>query len=165
MTGKSVQAVVGMGDVRVTEHNNYLRAVGIGSCVAITLHDRHMEIGGLAHAMLPCREEGYDKSQPGRFADAAIGMLVAEMRRRGSEIKNIRAKIFGGANMFPVMIPAGSDLDIGKRNVLAVREELRRYDIEIIAEEVGGHINRTVLFDIGDGSVAVRAACLKVSRY
>ena len=78
------------------------------------------------------------------------------MKKRGSRVQDIKAKIFGGANMFPEIISSNSPMDVGKRNIQAVREELRKYNIEIVASEVGDHIGRTVSFDTRDVSVVVK---------
>jgi len=153
-----MEIAVGMGEIEVAESGHLLGAVGIGSCVAVALYDSYTRIGGLAHIVLPYMEEAHDNSHPARFADVAIGMMIDEMKRQGARIQNIGAKIFGGANMFPEIIPSHSTMDVGKRNILAVREELKRHNIEIILEEVGCHIGRTVLFDTGDGSVLVKTA-------
>ncbi len=147
-----------MGEIMVAESPNLLRAVGIGSCIAVTLYDRDTTIGGLAHIMLPCVEEAHNKSHPARFSDVAIGMMIDETKAQGARIQDVRAKIFGGANMFPEIISSNSTMDIGRRNISAVRQELERQNIEIIAEEVGDDIGRTVLFDTGDGSVVVKTA-------
>ncbi len=153
-----MESTVGMGEIMVAESPNLLRSVGIGSCIAVTLYDRDTTIGGLAHIVLPCIEEAHNKSHPARFTDVAIGMMIDEMKAQGARIQNVRAKIFGGANMFPEIISSDSTMDIGKRNISAVREELERHNIEIIAEEVGDDIGRTVLFDTSDGSVVVKSA-------
>ena len=153
-----MESTVGMGEIMVAESPNLLRSVGIGSCIAVTLYDRDTTIGGLAHIVLPCIEEAHNKSHPARFTDVAIGMMIDEMKGQGARIQDIRAKIFGGANMFPEIISSDSTMDIGKRNISAVREELEKHNIEIIAEEVGDHIGRTVLFNTEDGSVVVKTA-------
>ena len=147
-----------MGEIMVAESPNLLRSVGIGSCIAVTLYDRDTTIGGLAHIVLPCIEEAHNKSHPARFSDVAIGMMIDEMKGQGARTQDIRAKIFGGANMFPEITSSDSTMDIGKRNISAVREELEKHNIEIIAEEVGDHIGRTVLFNTEDGSVVVKTA-------
>ncbi len=153
-----MESTVGMGEIMVAESPNLLKAVGIGSCIAVMLYDRDTTIGSLAHIVLPCIEEAHNKSHPARFTDVAIGMMIDEMKRQGAHIQYIRAKIFGGANMFPEIISSDSTMDIGKRNISAVREELKKHNIEIIAEEVGDHIGRTVLFNTEDGSVVIKTA-------
>ncbi len=154
-----------MGEIMVAESTNLLRAVGIGSCIAVTLYDRDTTIGSLAHIMLPCIEEAHNKSHPAKFTDVAIGVMIDEMKMQGARIQDVRAKIFGGANMFPEIISSNSTMDIGRRNISAVREELEKHNIKNIAEEVGDDIGRTVLFDTGDGSVEVKTAFSEGRKY
>ncbi len=151
-----MEITVGMGELQVRESPCLLRAVGLGSCMALALYDGHTGIAGLTHTMLPYIEEAQDKSHSTRFVDVAVKTIIEIMKKRGSRIQDIKAKIFGGANMFPEIIASDSTMDVGKRNIHAVREELNRFNIEIIAEEVGDHVGRTVLFDTGDGSVLVK---------
>ncbi len=160
-----MEIVVGIGEMKITDSPHLIRAVGIGSCVAVALYDRDARIGGLAHIMLPCAEESRDTANPARFADTAIDMMLDGMMRRGAQIQNTRAKMFGGANMFPEIISSNSNMDVGKKNILAVRQKLKKQGIEIVAEEVGGHIGRTVLFDSKNGSVLVRTAQLSEREY
>ncbi len=77
------------------------------------------------------------------------------MKKMGSKSNRLKAKIFGGANMFPDIIVSDSPMDIGQRNILAVKKELRKYSISITTEELGGHIGRSVIFDTKDGTVVV----------
>ena len=160
-----MEITVGIGDIKVTESPHILRIVGLGSCIAVVLYDSSTRIGGLAHVMLPHIEESHDKSNPTRFSDIAVGLMIEEMERQGARTQEIRAKIFGGSNMFPEIIFSNGSMDIGKRNIVAVKEELKRYNIQIAASEVGDHIGRTVLFDTGDGSVLVKTAPLEWRKY
>jgi chemotaxis protein CheD len=164
-SSRNMEITVGMGEIKVAKPPQLLKAVGIGSCVAVALYDRENRIGGLAHVMLPCFEEAYDKSNPTKFTDIAIAMMIDEMKRQGAQPQNIIAKVFGGANMFPEIISLDSAMDIGKRNILAVREELEGYNINIAASEVGGHIGRTVMFDTTEGLVVVKTANSEERKY
>ena len=92
-------------------------------------------------------------------------MMIDQMQKQGARIPHISAKIFGGANMFSEIISSDSTMDIGKRNISAVREELERRDIEIIAEDVGDHIGRSVLLDTSDGSVVVKTVNIGEKKY
>jgi chemotaxis protein CheD len=156
---------VGMGEIKVTESPNIISAVGLGSCIAVTLYDKFTKIGGLAHVVLPSIKEANDSSNPIRFADVAIGVMITDMKRLGANIQFMSAKIFGGANMFPDIIFSHSPMDVGKRNIEAVRKELKKHNISIVASEVGDHIGRTVIFNISDGSVVVKTARFESRRY
>ncbi len=160
-----MEITVGMGEIKVTGSPCLLKAVGIGSCVAVALYDGEAGMGGLAHIVLPCIEEAYGKAHPAKIADVAIGMMIDDMKGRGVQIQNIKAKIFGGANMFPEIISSDDTMDIGKKNILAVRDELKNHNIRITAEEVGGNVGRTVLFSTGDGSVEIKTAHLGWRKY
>jgi chemotaxis protein CheD len=148
---------VGMGEYKVAGTSDILTCVGLGSCVAIALYDQARRIGGLSHIMLPKRADARNTSNPAKFADSAIGLLLKAMQRQGSSLKNLTAKIFGGANMFP-MIQGNHLVHVGLRNAAAVRETLAKRKIEIVAEDLGGHWGRTIFFHTEDGSVRVRDA-------
>lgn len=156
---------VGMGEIKVSKSPHIISAVGLGSCIAVTLYDKSTKIGGLAHVVLPSIRETSDISNPTRFADVAIDIMIANMKRLGANIQFMSAKIFGGANMFPEIIFSQSPMDVGKRNIKAVQRELKKHNISIIASEVGDHIGRTVIFNMQDGSVAVKTARLESRRY
>jgi chemotaxis protein CheD len=156
---------VGMGELKVSESPHTISAVGLGSCIAVTLYDKCIKIGGLAHIVLPSIKEATDSSNPLRFADVAINIMITDMKRMGANIQIMSAKIFGGANMFPEIIFSHSPMDVGKKNIVAVQRELKKHNIGIVASEVGDHIGRTVMFNIEDGSVVVKTASLESRRY
>ena len=156
---------VGMGEMMVAESPSLLRAVGIGSCIAVILYDESSAVGGLAHVVLPCVAESHNKSNPTRFVDVAIDMMKDEMKKQNARIGHVKAKIFGGANMFPEIIFTDSTMDIGRRNILAIRKELKKHEIDIIAEDVGDNYGRSVLFNIEDGSVIVTTAHIGDRKY
>ena len=150
--------LVEMGDYRLVRDPERLTCVGLGSCVAIVLHDSQGELGAVAHVMLPFADG--NKSRiflPGKFADSAVQIMTKEMERLGAPRRRIEAKLFGGANMFP-SIPSSAPDSIGDRNVRVAKHELKKWGIRIVAEDTGGHVGRTIVFDPWDGSVRVRHA-------
>lgn len=146
---------VGMSEYKVAHNPEVLMCQGLGSCVGIVLYDPAARIGALAHIMLPYRRESKDRSNPKKFADSAMDLMVNEMVRAGASRTRIEAKIFGGANMFP-HVQSRSLMNVGEKNIAAVKEELERRKIEITAEEIRGEYGRTVVFDTRDGTVRVR---------
>ena len=139
----------------MADHSTQLTCVGLGSCVAVVLHDSKKEIGGIAHVMLPSREEVKHPGNPAKFADSSIELMISELKRHGANPRDLKAKLYGGANMFPNIESRGMRL-IGERNVEAIRSELEKHHIEIVEEEVGGTVGRSIIFDPHDGSVRVR---------
>ena len=147
--------MVSMAQFKVMRHPAILSSIGLGSCIGLVLYDPITKIGGLAHIMLPSMQSAKDKSKPGKFADSALRLVVKEMEGMGAHVRHLRAKVFGGANMFS-SIADDSCINIGERNLEAVREELGKKKIRIVAEEVGGKFGRTIFFDLKDGTVRVR---------
>jgi chemotaxis protein CheD len=139
-------AVGGEHDVLVT--------LGLGSCVAILLHDRAAKVGGLAHVLLPEPALARDQSNPAKFAATAVPMMIEELRGLGARNGRLEAWLVGGASMFTSLMVPGS-LNMGERNVRAAREALKKAGIPILAELVGGDYGRSVRFAVGAGKTVV----------
>jgi len=132
-----------------------LSALGLGSCVAVIMHDPVAGVGGLAHVLLPSPNVGRARpASPGRFAPTAVAKLVEGLIAMGAAQPRLSARLVGGASMFATLQPPGT-IQMGERNVLAVREALHRHRIRLIGEEVGGEFGRSVTFDVGSGRVLV----------
>jgi chemotaxis protein CheD len=136
--------------------NGTISTIGLGSCVAIVLHDPKAQIGGMAHVLLPNEAMSRDKSNPAKFPTTAVPLLLAEMKRLGASIERIKAKIIGGASMFGNLIPAGG-INIGERNIIAVRDVLAGAGVPIVAEDTGSDYGRSVFLYVLSGRVEVRS--------
>jgi chemotaxis protein CheD len=142
---------VGLGMMLTVKERSILSISGLGSCVGLALMDVVSRIGGLAHIVLPDSKEGKDALKwPGKYADIAVRKLVERMLSMGSQALFLRAKLVGGAN---VCTSGGFD---GSRNISRVRTELSAIPIEIIAEELGFRLSRSMKFDTGNGKITVR---------
>ncbi len=133
-----------------------LSTIGLGSCVAIALHDPVARVGGLAHVLLPNEAMSRDRSNPAKFPTTAVPLLLEQMARLGASVERVRAKIVGGASMFGNLIPPGG-INIGERNVTSVREVLAVAGVPIVAEDTGSDYGRSVYFFVEDGRVEVRS--------
>lgn len=142
-----------MANWKVVKAPIKLSCVGLGSCVGVVLYDSQTKIGGLAHVMLPENIKN-DTKNDGKYADTAIKILLATMIQKGAKMKNIQAKIYGGAQMFST-IQSKVLGSIGSRNVKAVKNELRDHNIPLVRSDVGGTIGRTIVFDTVTGHVDV----------
>jgi len=169
-----------MGDVAVIEGPHNLITSGVGSCLVITLYDPKLQIGVLAHTMLPLsptQNTDYERrifdnlpsdTLPGRqtclvaeqvsakvkdtkYINVAIDEMLQRMQTKGSKREDLEAKLIGGANMFPSF-----DSDIGKDNVLNAKEKLKAEGIRIVGECVGGSQGRSVEFSPTTGVVTVK---------
>ena len=91
---------IGMSELVVTRNQNSIITTFVGSCVAVCLYDVQQKIAGMAHVMLPKNPKYSTNKNLGKYADEAIPHILQKMQRNGSEIKNIKAKISGGAKIF-----------------------------------------------------------------
>lgn len=159
--GKEIQ--VGIADLKIASQPDRLMTLGLGSCVGLSLYDPMIKVGGLLHIMLPDSSQFSNVSKPAKFADLGIPYLLAEIGRRGAKMRNLQAKIVGGAQMFSGLNKKFA-LNIGERNIASTKKILRELGIRILAEDVGGSKGRTMIFDTTNGKVTVRmvGAPLKV---
>jgi chemotaxis protein CheD len=98
-----------------------------------------------------------DTEDVGKYADTAVPYVVKEMIARGANKSRIRFAIAGGAQLFSF---EGSDsrLDVGRRNAEAVKEQMTRMKLRLIAEDIGGKSGRTLALNAATGEVMVRQA-------
>ncbi|HEV8447726.1 MAG TPA: chemotaxis protein CheD [Gemmatimonadaceae bacterium] len=157
MIADSYELRVKVADYAVAA-DGLITTVGLGSCVAIALYDSVARVGGLAHVLLPDQAMSRDRSNPAKFPATAVPLLVEHMQKLGAMPIRIRAKIAGGASMFSNFSSAGGGgINIGERNVAAVREALASRRIEIVGEDVGSDHGRSVYFHLADGRLEVRS--------
>ena len=130
-----------------------LVSLGLGSCIGLALLDRRAAVAGLAHVVLPAAE-GRDGA-PGKFADTAVPVLLDAVLGLGGRRTRVEAVMVGGASMFSF---GGNGLEVGQRNEAAVREELAKLRVPVIASETGGAKGRTVRVHVETGLVTSKAA-------
>jgi chemotaxis protein CheD len=160
MTVPAVRSIsVRVADLAVAQGRDVqLQTVGLGSCVAIVLHDAATTVGGMAHVLLPSLAQTRDRSNLAKVAETAVPALVAEMQRLGAgDPSRYTAKLVGGASMFGSLLAGGGGVNIGERNAIAAREALRVAGIRVTAEDVGGEHGRSVYLQCADGRVRVRS--------
>lgn len=153
-TSTGIQIVVDVADFAVAGGDSVLVTLGLGSCVALALHDPTTGIAGLAHILLPTVGTGPPSVRAAKYADTAVPMLVEEMRRHGAR-KKLVAKMAGGARMFAALLSSG--INMGERNIEATRAALAKLGIPIIAEDVGGEYGRSVKLFASTGAMTVRS--------
>jgi chemotaxis protein CheD len=145
--------------VRIAHHavakgHSRLVTIGLGSCVAIAIHDRAAKVGGLAHVLLPDAALGRGVENRARYASTAVPLLLDEMKAIGAT-GPFAASLAGGAALFGPLLAFGGS--VGARNIEAARTALAAARVPVVAEDVGGESGRTVSFDVSTGKVHVRS--------
>lgn len=154
---------VGIAQMDVVKMPNTIRTSGLGSCVGVILYDESKKIAGLIHVMLPDSKLGRSEAiNVAKFADTSIPAMIDLLKLEGVQKFRLRAKIAGGAQMFQFSSDKDS-MRIGPRNVEAVKQELKRNSIPLIAEDTGGSSGRTIEFDPSTSKLHIRTVNQGVS--
>lgn len=148
---------VGMADLKVCQYPDSLTTLGLGSCVGIALYDRATKITGLAHIMLPDSTRITRNQNVAKFADTGIEETVKQMVAIGANKSRIVAKIAGGADMFNMGSTSKGSFHVGENNIEAVRKNLEKLGIPIVAEDVGLNYGRTVVINSADGGFTIKS--------
>lgn len=149
------QIRVNIADLAVSAGKVTLATIGLGSCVAIVLHDAKAGVGALAHVLLPNEALSANHDVPGKFAATAVPAMLVRMRELGAR-DTIGARIVGGSSMFASLLPSGS-MSMGTRNIAAARAACAANGVPVLGEDVGGSHGRSVYLDVREGSVLVRS--------
>jgi chemotaxis protein CheD len=160
---KARELVVRVADLRVGVAEDVLVTLGLGSCVAIVLHDAEARIGGLAHVLLPSPALARMDANPAKFPQSAVPRLLELMVADGAQQGRITARLAGGASMFAALAPPGT-IQMGERNLVAARQVLNTHRVPLVGEAVGGDFGRTVRFRVDAGQVEVSTVSHGIQR-
>jgi chemotaxis protein CheD len=148
------ELIVRVADLKVGGPEDVLVTIGLGSCVAIVLHDPAARVGGLAHVLLPSPALSRRDQNPAKCPQTALPLLLEQMAARGASPRRITARIAGGASMFASLSAPGT-INMGERNVVATRNALMQHGVPLVAEDIGADYGRTVRFQVTDGRVDI----------
>lgn len=160
-----------MGETWVSKTGaDRLIARGLGACVGICLYDAVARLAAMVHVVLPetlpLKSFGSSPQTlsvlPGKCADTAVRNAINQIVQEGARPERLRAAIAGGAQIFSHASGAVPDsvalsrLEIGPRNIRAVRTALETENVPLVAEDIGGSYGRNLTFCVGSGEVFVR---------
>ena len=129
---------VGSGSYVVADKTPQILEAHLGTCVGVTLCDRHANVGGLIHLLLP-EPTGMQKDwQPVLYAATGLPLFLQALGDAGASKGNLKAFVAGGALIGPL---SDEDLilNIGGRTTEIVEEILYREGISISKNETGGY--------------------------
>ena len=151
---KENKLIVGIADMKMAQKGEKLITYALGSCIGICLYDPQIKLAAMVHIMLPINMEAGRKNTF-KYADTGIRETLNQMVAKGAVKGRITAKIAGGARMFEVN--GGTLGSIGQRNSESVHQVLRRENIRLLWEDVGGKVARTMEFDSATGNGVIRS--------
>lgn len=141
--------------MKMLQGTGVLITYALGSCIGLCFHDPKLRLGALLHVMLPLNMET-GRAHPLKYADTGIRETLKQMEARGASRSRMTVKIAGGAKMFEIAGGGGLG-NIGQRNIESVHAILKRENIRLLAENVGGSVARTLLFDVASGQGCIRS--------
>ena len=152
-----MRQIVGVADLKVsTQPGDEIITYALGSCIAVTLWDPVVCVGGMVHVMLPSSTIDLAKAQenPSMFVDTGVPRLFVESYKLGAVKSRVEVVAAGGA------CTTGSEDDdhfqIGKRNITVLRKLLWKNGVLLKASDLAGTVARTLSLQIGTGVVSVR---------
>lgn len=147
------------GEYYVTKYDEGI-LTSLGSCISACIRDRVSGVGGMNHFLLPTTNgpEPAEWVAAGlgaatRYGNYAMEHLINEIlknAKNGCKRENLEVKIFGGGHIIKSMT------DIGKRNIVFVRDYLIAERLRVTAEDVGDTYPRTVIYFPSTGRVHVK---------
>lgn len=148
------------GDYYVTNKPNEMIVTILGSCVAACLYDPIAKVGGMNHFLLP--DTGWNSGgnvldgmgESTRYGAFAMEQLINGILKLGGLKNRLEVKVFGGANV------TDNSSMIGSKNVVFVRDFLKREGLRITSSDLGGDYPRRVRFYPDTG----KAMLLKLTR-
>lgn len=129
-----------------------LQSGPLGAGIAVVVLDTAARTAGLAHVTLPeSPSPGKAKNRPGAFADTAIPSLLGALRLSGinKDPGELTVKVVGGTNV----LDQSSVLDLGSRNLAAVKNALAQAQLTVETVETGGRHSRWVKIYVDSGMV------------
>jgi chemotaxis protein CheD len=150
--------VVGVADMRIAgASGDVIVTHALGSCLGISIYDPATRVGGLLHVMMPSSGIDPEKASanPFMFVDSGVPQFFREAYSAGAQKNRLVVKVAGGA----AIGNGGEDrFNIGRRNYVTLKKLFWQNGVMIRAEDVGGHIPRTMSLDINDGRVLISTA-------
>lgn len=149
MTNEAQPVRVSVADWRVATNGEQLLTSGLGSCVAVAVHDEEQRLGGLLHAMLPEATPSADK--PAKYVDSGLAEMLDALEEQGANRASLSAKLVGGSSMLDISVGNA----VGERNVDAAISALDAHAVPMAGSETGGNIGRSVTFCPRSGDLTI----------
>ncbi len=126
----------------------------LGSCVAAVFWSARVGAGGMCHGVLP-RSPNVNVEDAFRYVDLAILHLARTFDALGARRADIQVKLFGGADVLPILSSRADRPTVGALNARSALEVLEQEGFRVSASDLGGTRGRRIKFHTGTGEVRV----------
>lgn len=146
------------GELYLARTPAILRTI-LGSCVSVTFWSPRLGAGALCHGVLPrcpaVLPAGLSISEGHRYVDFSIRYLAKQFDALGARRDELEMKVFGGADVLPLLSDRADRPTVGAMNCQAALEVLEEEGLRITASDLGGVRGRRIHFHTGTGEVLV----------
>lgn len=122
----------------------------LGSCVSVSLYNKKLKLGGMNHYMLQKSPDPASNSP--KYGDYSNEMMIKFMKKVDPNPANIEAMLFGGGH---VVGHLHSGNGIANGNIQIAREILKKYNIRIVKEDIGGNNGRKLYYQSWDNQIKI----------
>jgi chemotaxis protein CheD len=139
---------VNTGQVAVKNGKVLLRAMAIGSCIAVAAYDALTKNAGLAHIMLP-GQAPKGSCECAKYASDGIEQLLDQMAKSGSSPETLAVCLVGAGNVL-----RKPDDTICPSNIQSVTAILAAKNIPVQAAVLGGYDRKGIVLDAENGTIS-----------
>ena len=155
------------GELTIVQHPALVSTI-LGSCVAVTLYNKRLELAAVCHALLPsCRQRSYVNTindlltddcsrckEAFRYVDCCIAIMLAAFTGRGVKPGETETRLYGGSKMF-IARDKKTSMTVGFQNTLVAQKVLADQGFTICFSDIGGSVGRRIHFNTQTGKVTM----------
>ncbi|HOV13293.1 MAG TPA: chemotaxis protein CheD [Spirochaetota bacterium] len=140
------------GDFYITDQQRKVVTI-LGSCVAVVMSVNKFHMGGIIHGIFPNSKDNPNLNDT-RYTNLAIYKLLNTFLNMGIKKHDIDVKVFGGAN---INLGISNIIEsVGNKNIQIAFDILKKEQLEIKTQDVGGNRGRKLLFYPYTGEVYMK---------
>ena len=136
----------------------------LGSCVAITMWNRELKVGGMCHYKLPRRLVTKDTELDGSYGEDALQLFMQNINYYGLHPADMEVGVFGAGEMF-LNVVNSDDNNVGKQNIRLAHQLLDQLGFKISHESLGGNLSRRIMLDLDAGVVKVYSLDIRQQKW
>ncbi len=140
------------GELYILEQPSIISTI-LGSCIALTIFNKRLKVGGICHALLPKNPAAQGRDQF-RYVDSAVFYMLQQFETIGIGKEEMEVKLLGGADVLDRT--DGTTVSVGQKNIETALEIMENEDIKLAASHVGGKFGRKVHFYTHTGKVLLK---------
>ncbi|MGJ8545571.1 MAG: chemotaxis protein CheD [Sulfitobacter sp.] len=133
----TTRITITQGGFHISDDPSVVISTLLGSCISCCLWDPIARLGGMNHMLIAGPQ---NPTHPREDDVDEIKTLIDGIIRQGAAKNRLQAKVFGGAKMLE------SRSNIGEANANFTLDYLAREGINCVAQSLGGHVARHILF-------------------